>query len=212
MITAAAAAAAAAGEQRSAEKPLVVVSFLKNDQRKKKYLEAEPKALGLTQIGLSVFQIVCVSVFLSKGLNDGGDDIVVLIASPLVVIAGSLAIAAQNLHLPTLRGCLVMQILACGASIFNIIFTFEKMDNVPPKCWRYYYDNANSSHHEATCHIIESTQAHFYAEFTVIHAALLAISATLATYCCKVVNCCSPAAKIPVITVHSPPVTSGETN
>ncbi|KAM7365957.1 hypothetical protein PAMP_015433 [Pampus punctatissimus] len=104
-----------------------------------------------------------------------------------------------------------MQILACGASIFNIIFTFAKLDDIPPRCWRHYYDISNSSHQE-TCHIIESTHIHFQAEFTVIHAALLAISATLASYCCKVVNCCSPAPKMPVITVQSPRVMSEETN
>ncbi|KAM6894452.1 uncharacterized protein PEZ65_022130 isoform 2-T2 [Lycodopsis pacificus] len=135
-----------------AQSPLVAVSFQRNVHRKEKYLEAEPKALGITQIGLSVFQITCVAVFLSKGLSDEQADIPFFISSLLLIIAGSLAVAARNLHLPT------------------------------------------------------STNSHFFAEVVVIQAALFAISVTLAAYCCKVVNCCSPAPKMPVITVHVPPV------
>ncbi|KAG7235453.1 hypothetical protein INR49_002684 [Caranx melampygus] len=73
-----------------------------------------------------------------------------------------------------LRACLGMEIVACGASLFNMI-----------------------------CNL--STQSHFYAECVVIQAVLLAISATLAAYCCKVINCCAPDPKVPVITVQSPP-------
>ncbi|XP_054457524.1 uncharacterized protein LOC129093509 isoform X2 [Anoplopoma fimbria] len=122
-----------------------------------------------------------------------------------LIIAGSLAVAAQNLHLPTLRACLVMQILACGASIFNLIYCLMKLGHVPMLCWYRYYD-VNGTRIEEICQSIQSTQSHLYAEIMVIQAALLAISVTLAVYCCKVVNCCSPAPKMPVITVHTPPV------
>lgn len=43
---------------------------------------------------------------------------------------------------------------------------------------------------------LQNTQNHFFAESVLIQAALLAISATLAAYCCKVVNCCAPAPKM----------------
>ncbi|XP_023279593.1 uncharacterized protein LOC111667956 isoform X2 [Seriola lalandi dorsalis] len=193
-----------------AQSPLVAVTFQRNVHRKEKYLEAEPKALGVTQIGLSVFQIICVSVFLTSGLSNLQTDIPFFISSVLVVIAGSLAVAAQNLHLPTLRACLGMQIVACGASLFNMICTLVKMEEMPSFCWHYYYDNL-TLHYGEICHKIENTHSHFYAEGVVIQAALLAISATLAAYCCKVVNCCAPAPKIPVITVQAPPSRSEET-
>ncbi|XP_042257176.1 uncharacterized protein LOC121889358 [Thunnus maccoyii] len=196
---------AAVVEAGSVENPLVAVTFQRNVHRKEKYLEAEPKALGITQIGLSVFQVNCVIVFLAKGLSVMENDIPFLIASLLVVIAGSVAIAAQNLHLPTLQGCLGMQVVACGASVFNILFNLVKVDSVPPSCWHYYYENTSFTNAEI-CHVIQGTQAHFYAEGAVIQATLLAISAALAAYCCKVVNCCSPAPKMPVITVQTPPV------
>ncbi|XP_068569791.1 membrane-spanning 4-domains subfamily A member 4A-like [Cebidichthys violaceus] len=188
----------------SAQNPLVLVGFQRNVRRKEKYLEAEPKALGITQISLSVFQITCVAVFLSNGLSDKWTDIPFFISSLLLIISGSLAIAARNLHLPTLRACLGMQIVACGASVFNFIISLVKMDIMHYGCWSYYYD-ANSTHLEEICHKLESTNSHFFAEVVVIQAALFAISVTLAAYCCKVVNCCSPAPKMPVITVHVPP-------
>ncbi|XP_048092110.1 uncharacterized protein LOC125289374 isoform X6 [Alosa alosa] len=94
--------------------PLVQVTFQKDPNRKKKYLESEPKALG-------------------------------------VIIAGSVAIAAQNLSLHT------------------------------------------------------QVEDHYSAEIKVVMATILGISITLATYCCKVIQCCSPAGFMPVITVNAPP-------
>ncbi|XP_034471090.1 uncharacterized protein LOC117779199 isoform X1 [Hippoglossus hippoglossus] len=190
---------------RPAQSPLVEVSFQKNVQRVQKYLEAEPKALGVTQIGLSVFQIVCVAVFLAKGLSHIGIDIAFFISSLLVVIAGSVAVAAQNLHLPTLRACLGMQIVASGASLFNLICCLIKMDDSPVYCWHNHYDNSTLRIGEI-CHNLENIRSHFSVESVLIQAALLAISVTLATYCCKVVNCCSPAPKMTVITVQAPAV------
>ncbi|XP_026171285.1 uncharacterized protein LOC113135438 isoform X2 [Mastacembelus armatus] len=150
-----------------AQSPLVAVTFQRNVQRKQKYLEAEPKALG-------------------------------------VIIAGSVAIAAQNLHVPTLRACLGMQIVSCGASVFNMICTLVNMGHLPSLCWFNYYDNTTHES-DGICHKIQDTHSHFYAEGALIHAALLAISVTLAAYCCKVVKCCTPAPKMPVITVHTSP-------
>ncbi|XP_026171277.1 uncharacterized protein LOC113135438 isoform X1 [Mastacembelus armatus] len=187
-----------------AQSPLVAVTFQRNVQRKQKYLEAEPKALGITQIGLSVFQLICMSVFLAKGLSPMETDIPVFVLSLLVIIAGSVAIAAQNLHVPTLRACLGMQIVSCGASVFNMICTLVNMGHLPSLCWFNYYDNTTHES-DGICHKIQDTHSHFYAEGALIHAALLAISVTLAAYCCKVVKCCTPAPKMPVITVHTSP-------
>ncbi|XP_040887182.1 uncharacterized protein LOC121177053 [Toxotes jaculatrix] len=188
-----------------AQSPLVAVTFQRNIHRKEKYLEAEPKALGITQIGLSAFQIIGVSVFPATSPSHTEIDIPFFISSLLVIIAGSVAVAAQNLHLPTLRACLGMQIVACAASLYNMICTLIKIDTMIPYCWRYYYDNSSMEYGEI-CRQIENTQSHLYAEGMLIEAALLAISVTLAAYCCKVINCCTPAPKMPVITVQAPPV------
>ncbi|XP_076004379.1 membrane-spanning 4-domains subfamily A member 4A-like [Genypterus blacodes] len=184
--------------------PLVEVTFQKNPARKQKYLEAEPKALGITQIGLSVYQISSASVMLSQGLRKVGEDLFIA-ASLMVIVAGSVALAAQNLHRPTLRACLVMQIIACAASVFNLIFSLINLENMHISCWHYHYDYNNTSPELELCHQAEGAYLHLQAESVLIQAALFAISATLAAYCCKVVNCCSPAPQVPVITVQVPP-------
>ncbi|XP_068163806.1 membrane-spanning 4-domains subfamily A member 4A-like [Antennarius striatus] len=188
-----------------AQSPLVAVTFQKNVHRKEKYLEAEPQALGITQIGLSLFQIISVVVFLAKDLTRVSTDIPFFISSLLVVIAGSVAVAAKNLHVPTLRACLGMQIVAVGAAVFNFVLAVIKMEDAPYYCWHYYYDNF-TLHYGETCRKIENVHSHFHAESMVVQVVLVAISATLAIYSCKVVNCCAPAPKMPVITVQVPPV------
>ncbi|XP_026208882.1 uncharacterized protein LOC113157536 [Anabas testudineus] len=187
------------------QSPLVEVSFQKNVNRKQKYLEAEPKALGITQIGMSLFNITCSTVFVAKGLSHQETEIPVFVSSLLVAIAGSVAIGAENLHLPVLRACLGMQIVACGASIVNMVCTLVKVNDMPYYCWHYNYGN-NTLHTRKTCLRIEEIRTQLYAACAVIQALLFAISVTLAAYCCKVVNCCSPTPKMPVITVQPPSV------
>uniref|UniRef100_A0A672IDH6 Uncharacterized LOC115386183 n=1 Tax=Salarias fasciatus TaxID=181472 RepID=A0A672IDH6_SALFA len=189
----------------AADGPLVAVTFQRNVHRKEKYLESEPKALGITQIGLSVFMIISTSVFLSNGLSHVGGDIVFFITSLVVLVAGSVAVAAQKLHLPTLRACLGMQILASVVSVFNVIFTVARMEDRPHYYWHSYYYN-NTAEYRETVHQVENTHSHFYAGAILMEAALLAISVTLAAYCCKVVNCCGSGPKMPVITVQTPAV------
>ncbi|XP_063326464.1 uncharacterized protein LOC134625050 [Pelmatolapia mariae] len=183
-----------------AQSPLVTLTFQKNIHRKEKYLEAEPKALGITQISLSVFTMLSTIVFL---INWGNTYAVIpfFISSLLVIIAGSIAVAAKNLHLPTLRACLVMQIVACVASIVSVVCTLIK-DSTPYYCWHSYRMDFK---YGEICHKIEKINSHFCAGGVLIQATLFAISATLAAYCCKVVNCCGPPAKLPVITVQAPP-------
>ncbi|XP_071402460.1 membrane-spanning 4-domains subfamily A member 4A-like [Centroberyx affinis] len=189
-----------------AQSPLVEVTFQKNPARKQKYLESEPQALGITQIGLSVFEISCVSLFMAQDSGFYGLDISFIIASLLVIIAGSVAVAAQSLHLPTLKACLGMQMVACVASVFNMFLTVIKLAEHPIhfSCWVYHYDENSTA--VDVCQKAENAHSHLFAEGVAIQAALVAISITLVAYCCKVVNCCSPAPKMPVITVQAPPV------
>ncbi|XP_030636418.1 uncharacterized protein LOC115817284 [Chanos chanos] len=176
--------------------PLVEVTFQKTEH-KHKYLEAEPKILGITQIMLSVFQILSTSSSYSWLLN---------VASPLlsipVIIAGSVTLAAQNLHLPTIKACLAMQVLACVASVFNFLLsTMELSEGFASHiCWMH--ENGTEV---KVCRWVTSVADHLVAGEMLVLAAQIAISATVAAYCCKVVQCCSPRAHMPVITVTVPP-------
>ncbi|XP_048092107.1 uncharacterized protein LOC125289374 isoform X3 [Alosa alosa] len=149
--------------------PLVQVTFQKDPNRKKKYLESEPKALG-------------------------------------VIIAGSVAIAAQNLSLHTLRACLGLQVftsITCGVTFLCMLGLSVHVHSYED-CRYLTHDEVNRAVHEA-CTMLLQVEDHYSAEIKVVMATILGISITLATYCCKVIQCCSPAGFMPVITVNAPP-------
>ncbi|XP_076828326.1 uncharacterized protein LOC143474684 isoform X2 [Brachyhypopomus gauderio] len=126
---------------------LVKVAFQKDLYHKYKYLESEPKALGTTQIMLSLFVLSTRLATLRENLK------LQFIFGNLTLfglIAGSVAIAAQNLHLPT--------------PLFDHTMGLEML--------------------------VQATQ--------------IALSVTLAAFCCKVIQCCNPQPSMPVIAVNTP--------
>uniref|UniRef100_A0A8C6WP83 Uncharacterized protein n=1 Tax=Neogobius melanostomus TaxID=47308 RepID=A0A8C6WP83_9GOBI len=193
-------AALVVAAQGSPSSPLVFVSFQKNEQRKFKFLEGEPKALGITQICLSVFHSSCVASLFAAGMLKTGLEIPSFVCSLLAFIAGSVAIAAKNLHLPTLRACLGMEIVSFVACLFNLSFTMIKMMDLRVFCYGFDDDQL-----EPWCRNTQAGHVHFFTELTVIQVALFAISITLVCYAAKVVNCCGPAPRVPVITIPAAP-------
>ncbi|XP_010897010.1 uncharacterized protein LOC105026913 isoform X2 [Esox lucius] len=183
--------------------PLVEVTFQRNPQQKLKFLESEPKALGITQIALGVFHVGCIIVMLTNGMGVLSREAFQIFGSHLVIIAGSLAIAAQNLRLTTLKACLGMQVVACAVSMFNLFFSMEAFStyHIYSPCWHYEYNITTE-----ICYSIVESSGHFIHTFALVNTAIIAISITLAIYCCKVVNCCFPAPRMPIITVQAPPV------
>uniref|UniRef100_A0A3Q3DD27 Uncharacterized protein n=1 Tax=Hippocampus comes TaxID=109280 RepID=A0A3Q3DD27_HIPCM len=142
----------AVASESGTENPLVTVTFQRDANRKQKYLEAEPKALGITQILLSVHLISCVSIFPAK--HRYGENIIpFIVASVLVLIAGGVAIAAKNLHLPTLRSTLGVQIFSSAACFFNVIWLVIDIETYYPRCW--HYDQGENSTAALMCHAIE---------------------------------------------------------
>ncbi|KAJ7994909.1 hypothetical protein DPEC_G00254400 [Dallia pectoralis] len=184
------------------ESPLVTVTFQRNPCQNKKYLESEPKALGVTQITFSVFHICSVMVMLANNMDMLSIDLTQIIGSVIVIIAGILALAAQSLHIPTLKACYGMQIVASSVSIFKLYISVMEIADTPYFCSPHTY---NSSDVEHQCQAFEASTSHFYAEWILIHTVLIAVSITLAVYCGKVVNCCFPSEQIPMITVQGPP-------
>ncbi|CAL8377132.1 unnamed protein product [Gadus morhua 'NCC'] len=186
--------------------PLVSVTFQKNPARKQKYLEAQPKELGITQIGLSLYQMswVFALVYIDSVRGETVLRVLFSIASVVVILAGCLAIAATTLHIPTLRACLTMQILAIAASVFGFILTMGQFENgVLHGCWFDEYSNKTTTK-QSICEKMDNVFHNLHAGGTLVQTALVAISITLAVYCCKVINCCSPGSRMPVITVQAP--------
>lgn len=195
-------AAVVGADHGSSHIPLVSVSFQKNEQRKLKFLEGEPKALGITQICLSVFQGSCMVSLMANGLDRNDLEIDFLITSVLILIGGSVAVASKNLCIATLKACVGMEIVATAASLFNLILCLSQMDDY--YCFHLAYENSTYDN-MAFCRKIDAAHVHLFAELVVIQVTLLSISVTLVVYGCKVVTCCTPAPKVPVITIQAPP-------
>ncbi|KAK7910263.1 hypothetical protein WMY93_014947 [Mugilogobius chulae] len=194
------AAVVEAAEPGLSNTPLVSVSFQKNTQRKLKFLEGEPKALGVTQLILSVFLSSCIASMCVTDEEKLELGLCFIVSCVLIFIGGSVAIAAKNLHLPTLKACVGMETVAAVASFFNLI-VLAGMAPVP--C---FSENVNSTDWSSDfCRQMETSRYHFSTELVVVQVALLCISVTLAAYACKVVNCCTQAPKVPVIEIQVPP-------
>ncbi|RVE60140.1 hypothetical protein OJAV_G00178000 [Oryzias javanicus] len=187
-----------------AQSPLVSITFQRDVNWTKKYLEAEPKALGITQIGLSLYMVICLSVFHSQELTVQGTMTPFYCFSLMVVIAGIVALSAQNLQLSKLRACLVMEIVASLASLCNIVMSLVGNSLADHSCW-IYFEKKNETNLYELCVDLEKVHIRVFAGSLLIQTALLAISITLVAYCCKVVKCCGPAPKVPMITVQTHP-------
>ncbi|XP_035375617.1 uncharacterized protein LOC113584716 isoform X3 [Electrophorus electricus] len=126
---------------------LVEVAFQKDPYQKNKYLEAEPKALGITQIMLSLFLM---SIRYAISGNESMAHLIFGGLSLFGLIAGGVAVGAQNLHLPTLKACLGVQVVMCVVSVFCMITNLGTEFESPGFrfCWR---DSQNSTSGRILC-------------------------------------------------------------
>ncbi|XP_073715950.1 membrane-spanning 4-domains subfamily A member 4A-like isoform X1 [Misgurnus anguillicaudatus] len=186
-------ASAAAAEGNPGPSDLLEITFQKNPNQYNKFLEAEPKILGVTQIMLTVLFITSKMVYFSDWIETNID----IGCSCVGIIAGSLAIAAQNLHLPTLKACLGMQIVTCltYGFILNISFGFRS-NPATTACW---YSQVFDELSVCRSLVIGFSQMELIDNLT--EAVQIALSITLAVYCCKVIQCCSPRSHEPVIVI-----------
>uniref|UniRef100_A0A671LK97 Uncharacterized protein n=1 Tax=Sinocyclocheilus anshuiensis TaxID=1608454 RepID=A0A671LK97_9TELE len=128
-----------------------------------KYLEAEPKILGKN---ILQYDLAYHYVFFKQG-----------------IISGAVAVAAQNLHLRTLKACLGMQVVTCVAYTFCLMGTSVELDPHLIGCW--HHNDSEITHENDTCIQLEVSK-------TVINVTQIVLSVTLAAYCCKVIPCCTP--------------------
>ncbi|XP_077085746.1 uncharacterized protein LOC143737764 isoform X2 [Siphateles boraxobius] len=187
------------GEDRNPGE-ILDIRFQKNTNQKYKYLEAEPKILGVTQIALAVF-LTSVSLVLAV---QPADEVIWpvsgIITTMIIIIAGSLAIAAQNLHIPTLKACLGMQVVVCLACVIYVFMNFSVYDTLLYPCWPEKGSSPNP-----ICKHLNIGLENYLALQKLVLTVHISLSATLAAYCCKVIQCCSPVSSVPVITVNRPP-------
>ncbi|KAJ3585474.1 hypothetical protein NHX12_014193 [Muraenolepis orangiensis] len=163
--------------------------------------------LCITQIGLSIYQIPwpCLIAYHHARSVAALVRIPFIVSCIVVMIAGCLAIAAKTLHIPTLKACLVLQVFAIIASVFNIIVVWINFEDFESNCWyhnSYYHNKTNDQ--IMLCGNLKNAYSHYSVGVMLVQLTLLAVSVTLAAYSCKVINCCSPSSRMPVITVHAP--------
>ncbi|KAK9972100.1 hypothetical protein ABG768_025431 [Culter alburnus] len=175
------------------------IRFQKNPNQKLKYLEAEPKILGVTQIALAVFLSFAILLFYVNGMSTIADAVSGG-TSVIIIIAGRVAIAAQNLHLPTLKACLGMQVVACTTSVICILLHLSVFTSLF-HCW----DPDLEPSQRTICRHLETGFENYLALQKLVLSVQIALSATLAAYCCKVIQCCCPTSSMPVITVNRLP-------
>ncbi|XP_072543973.1 uncharacterized protein [Salminus brasiliensis] len=179
---------------------LVEVTFQKNPNQELKFLEAEPKALGVTQIMLSLFLIINGFAFLQEPWFHT-ENLVLCGFYSVGLIAGSVTIAAQCLHLPKLKACLGLQIVVCATSVICFVIVAT---SVVHSCWQLSDENSNSSLQFYICKRLSVALSHVGGLQMIVLAAQIAISVTLAAFCCKVIQCCSPRPSVPMIVVSAP--------
>ncbi|KAA0723033.1 hypothetical protein E1301_Tti005151 [Triplophysa tibetana] len=199
-----------AGSDAPVENPLrspsdlLEVTFQKNPNQTFKYREAEPKILGVTEIALTVFFISSRTATFSE---DYESNRVIMPFSSISIIAGGLAIAAEKLHPAMLKACLGMQIVMCVIYGFILTTVTHQIPHMSfnSTCWPYY-DNESpvDGPFRGICNGIIEGYTHLELIYQLIMAVQIALSATLAVYCCKVIQCCSPSSHVPVIAMKSP--------
>ncbi|KAI7814344.1 hypothetical protein IRJ41_013329 [Triplophysa rosa] len=153
----------------------------------KEYFEASET----TQIVLAFFHtFVVVALY-----HVSEEDAVVVPISIIAIIAGSLGIAAQNLHPPTIKACLGMQVVTCVGTVIVIIMHIRII-------YPFYCDEEKLS--GTMCKRMYESFGQLQLLQKLVMAVQVALSVTLAAYCCKVIECCSPSSGVPVITVERP--------
>ncbi|XP_065131523.1 membrane-spanning 4-domains subfamily A member 4A-like [Paramisgurnus dabryanus] len=188
--------ASATAEGNPGPSDLLEVTFQRNPNQNKKFLEAEPKILGATQIMLTVLFLTSKIANFSHWIGTS----VEIGCSCVGIIAGSLAIAAQNLHFPTIKACLGMQIVTCLIYGLILIISFDyHMNDAESAC---FY---NESRYELPlCKSLLAGFSQMVSIGNLMEAVQIALSITLAAYCCKVIQCCSPRSHVPVIVMKPP--------
>ncbi|KAJ8008019.1 hypothetical protein DPEC_G00100390 [Dallia pectoralis] len=160
----------------------------------KTYQQFQPKALGVSQITLGVFVLNSVYVSVVNRLDKRNEEVTRAIGSLSAIVAGSVAIAAQGLHVPTLKACLGTQLATCIMAVFNVVVVGSKLSDthLVPHCW--HFTDYNNTLHHLTCNELLNAVYPYYFEWFLVHATLLCISVTLTIYSCKLLRFCSPLA------------------
>ncbi|XP_067915912.1 membrane-spanning 4-domains subfamily A member 15-like [Heterodontus francisci] len=161
-----------------------------------KFLEGEPKALGVTQVMIGLVEISFgVPLVLTPHLG-ATSFAASLVMGIVFIVSGALSIAAgKNPHIKLLRACLAMNIIssflaACGVVIYivNIAMT--------PECI------SMSTHCEQVGYLYSTI---YYTLVVLLIFTILefTVSIVISAFVCKSTRCCHAYSSMPVILLES---------
>ncbi|XP_015196058.1 uncharacterized protein [Lepisosteus oculatus] len=184
--------------------PLVSLTFEKDPDRKRKFLEADPKILGVAQIMLSLFNIGMSTIGCLTVQHNCKVELASIFVSLCTIAAGSISISAQDLHLPKLKACLALQII--GGALLVVVWPLHLGTINVVYSYKLCWTESNMTEARTTlCDSFQAVYGRISAEGELVQVALIAVCMTLAVYSGKAIQCCGQGSRMPVITVNSPP-------
>ncbi|XP_041093406.1 uncharacterized protein LOC121305730 isoform X2 [Polyodon spathula] len=190
------------------EGPAVTIHFEKAQNRIQKFREGHPGPLGVTQIMLGLFNFGFIIILTVQFQKPSEDIWFHITAAFLVLIAGALAIACdKTLRLPLIKACLGMEVLGsayiCFILFFFGSFTVVNYPDYQAYC-EYHFENETHSQELRLCQKYEIVKNYVVMEMDFVFLTQVAVSITIASYCCKAVQCCGAPRSVPVISVQQP--------
>ncbi|XP_041093193.1 uncharacterized protein LOC121305582 isoform X2 [Polyodon spathula] len=168
------------------EGPAVTIRFEKVQNRIQKFREGHPGSLGVTQIMLCVFFFACGTIQYGSPFAEHWAEV-----------------AAVFL----IKACFCMEVLGSACTGFMLFIyswpTVGYYSSYHPYC-EYRFWNETHSQELKLCQKYELISDFVYMESLFALAAQVAVSITIASYCCKAVQCCGAPRSVPVISVQQP--------
>ncbi|XP_041093407.1 uncharacterized protein LOC121305730 isoform X3 [Polyodon spathula] len=171
------------------EGPAVTIHFEKAQNRIQKFREGHPGPLGVTQIMLGLFNFGFI-IILTVQFQKPSEDIWFHITAAFLI-----------------KACLGMEVLGsayiCFILFFFGSFTVVNYPDYQAYC-EYHFENETHSQELRLCQKYEIVKNYVVMEMDFVFLTQVAVSITIASYCCKAVQCCGAPRSVPVISVQQP--------
>ncbi|KAK6477974.1 hypothetical protein HHUSO_G21669 [Huso huso] len=173
--------------------------------RIQKLREGHPGSLGVAQIMFCLFHFGCIAIMLAQYDEHHVVLLIHIGTGFLMLIAGALAIASdKTLRLPIIKACLGMEVLGCTFMGF-ILSVYIVMSNPSSLSYcHFHFENETYSRELKLCDKYNMIEDCIGMEMLFAIAAQVATGITIASYCCKAIQCCGAPRSMPVIVIQQP--------
>ncbi|KAK1153628.1 hypothetical protein AOXY_G29725 [Acipenser oxyrinchus oxyrinchus] len=190
------------------EGPAVAICFEKAQNRIQKLREGHPGSLGVAQIMFCLFHFGCIAI-MSAHYEKHNEGLWIHIGTGfLMLIAGALAIASdKTLRLPIIKACLGMEVLGCtfiGFILSIYCLPIVMFYPIGHSYCPFFFKNETYSKELKLCEKYDMIENCIGMEMLFALAAQVASGITIASYCCKAIQCCGASRSMPVIVIQQP--------